>query len=279
MKRADLHAHSQASDGLFPPLEVARRAYGAGVGALALTDHDTLAGLDEARREAERLGLAFVPGCEISVDVAGKDIHVLAYFITVDDPRLRALLAGAERMRDERMRGTLERLARAGVRLDEAAVRREAAASRAIGRLHVARALVARGHVGTLAEAFQRYLGNGACACVPKQTPSAGETLRAIWDSGAVPVLAHPGLYGLEEPERYFADWDLGGIEACHPGHDRAAEERFARWAGARGVVVTGGSDWHGEERPAGYLGCRTVATSAIEALRSRRRPAPRVTP
>jgi hypothetical protein len=277
--RADLHAHSRASDGLFPPLEVVRRAYGAGIGALALTDHDTLAGLDEARREAERLGLAFVPGCEVSVDVAGRDIHVLAYFVTADDPRLQALLAGAERMRDERMRATLQRLARAGVRLDEAEVRREAAASRAIGRLHVARALVARRHVETLAEAFLRYLGSGACAQVPKRTPSAAETLRAIWDSGAVPVLAHPGLYGLEQPERFFADWDLGGIEACHPGHDRAAEERFAHWADERGVIVTGGSDWHGEERPAAYLGCRTVEVSAIEALRSRRRPAPRAAP
>lgn len=274
MTRADLHTHSRASDGLFPALEVARRAYGAGLGALALTDHDTLAGLEEAGREAERLGLTFVPGCEISVDVAGRDIHLLAYFVTEHAPGLRTLLAGAERMRDERMRDMLVRLARAGLPLEEAEVRRQAVATRALGRLHVARALVARSHVGTLAEAFARYLGSGACAYVPKQTPSARDALDAIWEAGAVPVLAHPGLYGLEEPERFFADWELGGIEARHPGHDAASEARFARWAGARDVVITGGSDWHGEERPAAYLGCRSVAADAVEALRSRRRPA-----
>jgi len=270
--RADLHAHSRVSDGIFPPLEVVRRAHGAGIGALALTDHDTLAGLDEAQREAERLGLAFVPGCEVSVDVAGRDIHVLAYFVTVGDPRLQALLAGAERMRDERMRATLARLAEAGVTLDEADVRRAAAASHAIGRLHVARALVSRGHVETLPEAFLRYLGSGACAYVPKQTPSASDTLCALWDAGAVPVLAHPGLYGLEEPERFFADWDLGGIEARHPSHDPASEARFAAWAAARGVAATGGSDWHGDERPSAYLGCRTVAAEVVDALRQIRR-------
>jgi hypothetical protein len=271
--RADLHVHSRASDGLFAPVEVVRRAHGAGLDALALTDHDTLAGLGEAQREARRIGLDFVPGCEISVDVDGRDIHLLAYFVDLAEPRLMRLLAGAERMRGERVRGILRRLAAAGLALDEQDVRAEAAGSHAIGRLHVARALVSRRHVGNLAEAFLRYLGGGACAYVSKQTPSGPETLAAVWESGAVPVLAHPGLYGLEEPERFFGAWDLGGIEVNHPGHDRDAQERFLRWARQLGCVATGGSDWHGDERPAAYVGCRTVEGAVIELLRAKRRP------
>jgi predicted metal-dependent phosphoesterase TrpH len=252
-----------------------RRAHGAGLAALALTDHDTMAGLDEAAGEARRLGLGFVPGCEISVTVGGQDIHVLAYFADPADPSLARLLRDAERMRGDRVRETVSRLQRAGVGLSVEDVFAQAASSRAAGRLHVARALIARGLVASVAEAFQRYLGAGACACVPKRTPSIDAALAAVWGSGAVPVLAHPGLYGPECPESFFADWDLGGLEVRHPGHSPEAERRFEAWARERSWIATGGSDWHGDERPAAYLGSRAVDAAAVEALRQRsRRPA-----
>jgi 3',5'-nucleoside bisphosphate phosphatase len=270
--RADLHVHSTASDGLAAPVEVMRRAHGAGLAGLALTDHDTVAGLAEAQPEALRLGLAFVPGCEVSVVVGAYDIHLLAFFVDPAHPRLAALLGGMDRMRRERVRETVARLWRAGVPLTEEEVWAQARASHAVGRLHVARALAAAKHVGSVTEAFARYLGRAGCAHVPKRTLPIGETLAAVWGGGAVPVLAHPGLYGIDEPERFFADWDLAGIEAHHPGHAAEAEARFERWATERGWVATGGSDWHGEERAAGYLGCRSVEVATIGLLEGRRR-------
>jgi 3',5'-nucleoside bisphosphate phosphatase len=273
--RADLHAHSNASDGLTTPVELVRRAHGAGLAAVALTDHDTIAGLAEGGAEARRLGLEFVPGCEVSVVVDPHDIHLLAFCVDPAHPRLSALLGDMDRMRRERVRETVARLRSAGVPLDEAQVWAQARESHAVGRLHVARALVAGGHAGSVTEAFVRYLGRNGCAQVPKRTLPIGETISAIWDAGAVPVLAHPGLYAIEDPERVFGEWDLAGIEVRHPGHDAVTEARFARWAVERGWVATGGSDWHGESRAAGYLGCRTVGIETIGELERRRRSAP----
>jgi 3',5'-nucleoside bisphosphate phosphatase len=273
--QADLHAHSSASDGLATPVELVRRAHGAGLAAVALTDHDTIAGLAEGRAEAGRLGLQFVPGCEVSVVVGRHDIHLLAFCVDPAHPRLSALLRDMDGMRRERVRETVARLRDAGVPLDEERVWAQARESHAVGRLHVARALVAGGHVGSVTEAFARYLGRNGCAHVPKRTLSIEETIAAVWAAGAVPVLAHPGLYAIEDPERVFADWDLAGIEVRHPGHDAVAEERFARWAVERDWVATGGSDWHGETRAAGYLGCRTVGIATIGELERRRRAGP----
>lgn len=275
MRRVDLHIHSSASDGLFSPREVVRRAHGAGLEAMALTDHDTLAGLAEAAREAGRLRLGFVPGCEISIVQRDLDLHLLAYFVEPDSGALACLLGDMEERRRERVREMVRRLQAAGVRLTEDEVWVQAGGSRSVGRMHVARALVAAGHALTLEEAFGRFIGTDNPGYVPKRTPAAGEVLEAVWNSGGVPVLAHPGIYGVDDPDRLIAGWDLGGVEAFHPGHAARDEERFLAWAARRGWVVTGGSDWHGENRANGYIGCRGVDPSALDGLARKRRTAP----
>jgi 3',5'-nucleoside bisphosphate phosphatase len=272
VKPADLHLHSSASDGLFTAREVMRRAHGLGMKAVALTDHDTLTGLAEAAAEAGRLGLGFVPGCEVSVAWEGRDLHVLAYHVPAGESPLCALLAQSARMRRERVQAMIARLRQLGVEIAEAAVWSEAAASQAVGRAHVARALARSGAVGSLDEAFRRFIGNAGPAFVPKVTPSLERVLEAIWVSGAVPVLAHPGGYDLESIRERIAALDIGGIEVAHPRHTPDAEARLIEWAGERGWIATGGSDWHGDERPDLGIGCRGVGLEILAALRDRRR-------
>lgn len=272
MNPADLHLHSSASDGLFSPQEVVRRAYGAGLAGMALTDHDTLSGLAEAEREARRLALRFVPGCEISIAHREIDIHLLAYFVDPGHPVLLRLLGDMKQLRRERVQEMVRRLQRGGVGLSEEEVWVQAGSSCSVGRMHVARALVGSGHVPRLEDAFSRLIGVNNPAYVPKQTPPAREVLAAVWEAGAVPILAHPGSYGVGEPERLVDGWDLGGIEAFHPGHSARDEVSLVAWAARHDWVVTGGSDWHGENRPQAYLGCRGVGLEVLDALQRRRR-------
>jgi len=272
VKPMDLHLHSSASDGLFPPQEVVRRAYGAGLAGLALTDHDTLSGLEEASREARRLGIRFVPGCEISIVHRDMDIHLLAYFVDCRNEGLITLLKNMEGLRRERVREMVRRLQRHGVALTEEEVWIQAGSSSSVGRMHVARALASAGHVERLEHAFSSLIGVDNAGYVPKQTPPAEEIVAAVWSAGAVPVLSHPGAYGVPDPERLVDGWDLGGIEAFHPNHSARDEERFLQWACRRGWIATGGSDWHGENRAQSYLGCRSVDAAVVDALQEKRR-------
>lgn len=268
MAHADLHVHSNASDGLFPPREVIRRAHGVGLSAVAITDHDTVAGVAEAEREARSLGLDLVPGCEISIDFEGRDIHLLAYFIDAGDPGLASLLRAIRHSRRERVVEMVRRLNQLGVSLTMDEVSVGAAQSNSIGRLHVARALLARGMVRTIEQAFREWIGSAGEAYLPKRTPGAAEVIAAVHAAGGVPVLAHPALYRIEDLEETFSNWDLRGIEVFHPSHKPADEERLLAWADARGFVMTGGSDWHGDERPGSYIGSVQVDSQVVAELR-----------
>jgi len=264
---ADLHLHSTASDGRHPPREVMRRAFGCDLAAVALTDHDTVAGLPEAAAEARRLGLRFVPACELSVMAGQLDVHVLAYGIDPADAALRALLDRLRVAREERVREMIARLAALGlsVRLED--VLAEARGSHALGRAHVARALLRQGRVASLTEAFQSYVGDGRPACVLKRTPEPAEALRVIRAAGGAPVIAHPLLYRLSDPERFFAEWEIAGVEVDHPRHPAQARAALGAWVARRGLIATAGSDWHGEEDPDAYVGCRRCEVSVVERL------------
>jgi predicted metal-dependent phosphoesterase TrpH len=268
----DLHLHSTASDGIYSPREVIRRAYGVGLAGVALTDHDAVSGLDEGAREARRLGLRFVPGCEISIACAGHDIHVLAYFVDAGHPALVGLLdriCGARETRVQQMVAALNRL---GVPLEFEDVRAVAAGSRAMGRVHVAEALYRRGFVASQREAFDAFIGDGGAACVEKSTPPAAQVLELIWATGGVPVLAHPGLYRIPDHEAFFREWDLGGIEVDHPSHSLSVCQILRQWAQRRGLLATAGSDWHGSENTQSYVGCRTTAMAVVDQLDAARR-------
>ncbi len=267
MSGADLHLHSTASDGRCSPREVMRRAFGCDLAAAALTDHDTVAGVAEAAREAHRLGLRFLPACELSVTAGPLDVHILAYGIDPAEAGLRALLAQLQAAREERVREMISRLAALGLAVRWEDVLAEARGSQALGRAHVARALRRQGRVASLTEAFQGYVGDGRPACVLKRTPAPAEVLRVIRAAGGTPVIAHPMLYRLADPEGFFAGWDIAGVEVDHPRHPAHARAGLEGWVARRSLIATAGSDWHGEEDPDAYVGCRRCALSVVERL------------
>ena len=218
----------------------------AGVRALAITDHDTLDALPRAEAEATLRGLTLIPGVELSVEVDGQDLHILAYFLDPASAELRALLTGLRAAREARLTEILGRLAELGVELDEAAVRAKVGPGGNIGRNHIAEALVARGAVADNDEAFRRYLRDGGPACVAKKTASLEESIRVLLEAGAVPALAHPATYRLEPVFWRLTRSGLLGLEVSHPSHSPTDVQRFREMARSWGLCETGGSDYHG---------------------------------
>lgn len=267
----DLHLHSDRSDGTIPAAEVPGHVAAAGVVAFALTDHDTVDGLADARAAAAALGLEFVPGIEVSAhDERRGSAHLLGYFIEDDDPRLRAALGRFRDRRAERAREIVERLNRLGVAVTFEQVSAHARGG-LIARPHVARALLEGGWVTRWEEAFGRYIADGRPAYVPTRHATPGEAVAAIHDAGGLAVLAHPGKRADDEWIRGLCELGLDGLEVLHPEHGPAEVRHFRRLARRLQLLVTGGSDWHGP-RDAGHggLGSQAVPYEYYEALKAR---------
>ena len=244
--RVDLHCHSTASDGEYPPAEVARRAHAAGLAAIALTDHDTTAGVPEAARGGEALGVRVVSGCEFSVKAPWGELHLLGYFLPPGHVRLEEFLAGTRAARQRRAEQIVTHLRRLGVTIELGDVVR-AADGGALGRPHVARVLVQRGVCIDMNDAFTRYLGRGRPAYVEKPLPTLQQVAELVHAVGGIAVAAHLGDHGTEGQIRQFQEQGLDGLEVRHPSHDAAAEARLRRLADRLGLAITGGSDWHGD--------------------------------
>lgn len=278
MDRIDLHCHSTASDGTDAPDALAALAKRAGLRAFALTDHDTLAGLDAAKRAAEAVGVEFVGGVELSAWVRHGEMHLLGYFLEDDHPGVRAALAGLRRGRLARIERTVELLAAAGAPVALDAVLRHVAGG-SPGRPHVARALVDAGHVATIQEAFDRYLASGRPAYVPRAEMTAGECIGLVRKGGGVSVLAHPFTLPRAEVPSIVADLarrGLAGIEVEYPKHDAAFRRELGALAAEHDLVATGGSDYHGAVKPGiefgkGADGNVAVPYRVLEDLRERR--------
>ncbi|MGE0713061.1 MAG: PHP domain-containing protein [Planctomycetota bacterium] len=244
----DLHSHSVASDGLLSPSALVAAAGRAGVEALALTDHDTTAGLREAAAAAPAAGLQLVPGIELSVHHEGHELHVLAYFAPARIDAWEAFQARRLAARWERLHAMIERLEALGAPIDRGALLAEREGAEGVpGRPHVARALVAAGHVPDLDQAFERFLANGRPAHVPTRGPSAAEALALVRDLPGLSVLAHP-IYGDLDPLlEGLTELGLDGVEAYHFTHEPEVAAHYQRRARDLGLLVTGGSDYHGD--------------------------------
>lgn len=270
MFAADLHVHSSASDGTHPPADVVRLAAAAGLRLIALTDHDTVAGVDEARAAGDVVGVRVVAGCEFSVAAPWGELHLLAYYLPTERPELAAFLSGQREQRAVRMREIVRRLRGAGVTLtlDEVAEQAEGAA---LGRPHAARTLVARGVVAHVGEAFDRYLGSGRPAYVPKALPPLGEVTGLVRDLGGVTSAAHLKERATRATLRRLQREGVDAVEVSHPAHDPARQDRIERLAGELGLLRTGGTDWHGEAEAAAEgraaLGAITVPDAWVTAL------------
>lgn len=281
-RRIDLHAHTVVSDGTLTPTELVELAAREGLAAIAVTDHDHVGGIAEARRAGERLGVEVVPGIELSVSHRAGEFHLLGYLLDPEESRLLAALATLREDRAGRAARIVERLNALGVDVSIEDVAREAGTDGggSIGRPHVARALMAKGLVGSMKEAFDLYLADGRPAAVPKRKMTAQEALALVHGAGGVAVLAHPVTVRVEAREalvRELAQLGLDGIEVTHSKHGAAEREAFGSLARELGLVETGGSDFHGENKPdvrlgSGKEGNVSVDASAVEALRTRAR-------
>jgi 3',5'-nucleoside bisphosphate phosphatase len=245
----DFHLHSTASDGTLPPGAVVHAAHEAGIGILALTDHDTVAGIPPARAAAESLGLTFVAGIEVSATWEESEIHVLGYGVDPEDPGLldHAEWAGGRRI--ERMAGMVERLREQGLEVTMEAVESVAGADRgSLARPHLARALVEAGYVEHTWEAFDRYIGDAHPAYLPTNLLPVEEAIELIHRAGGIASWAHPPEEALDALLPRMRRAGLDGLEVHRPRHNREKVRRLLSRSRSSGLVATGGSDWHGPE-------------------------------
>ena len=244
----DLHSHSTASDGAFAPAVVVQEAHKAGLTAIALTDHDTTAGLAEAEAESQRLGIRLVAGIELSAVEDGHETHILGLHLGSTAP-IDAKLAALREMRRTRAAKIVELLNSNGVRISFESVLAQAG-SAAIGRPHVARALIAEGWASDSRDAFDRYLANGRPGFVPKEQLTVRDAIALIHAAGGIAVVAHPGSQGTRERIEMLANEGLDGVEVRHPGHSAEDIARLMALVDHFGLVPSGGSDWHGVPGP-----------------------------
>ncbi len=269
---ADLHIHTYFSDGTMSPGEVVQAAVKAGLSAIALADHDTIDGIMPAREAAEPLGLEVISGVELSSEDHGKDIHILGYFFDLQDSPLVRKLGEIQQGRMERMHKMISKLAQMGVgdiSFEEVCGQLR---SDAVGRLHLARTLLKRGHVRSLEEAFVKYLGEGAPAYFPKFKQTPLEAIRLIKDSGGVAVMAHPMLTRKDELIPEFVRAGLDGIEAYYPNCSMEIANFYVGIAEKHGLVVSGGSDAHGHAKTSTWIGKAYLPYEHVEKMKQRLR-------
>jgi predicted metal-dependent phosphoesterase TrpH len=254
---ADLHCHSTASDGSLEPAEVVRLAREAGVSAMSLTDHDTIAGQQAASEEAARLGIDFITGIEISCEFRQPGtMHILGYGVDPANATLAELSAHLIESRNNRNPQIVARLNELGVAVTMEEWQGEAGGD-VVGRPHLAAILVRKGYVSSVKQAFDKYLGQGAAAYVDKERLTPKRAIEMIHQSGGVPVLAHPFQLRcisdaeLETVVKNLVDLDLLGLEVMHSDHDEKLVQKYTALADRFGLVKTGGSDFHGRSKKA----------------------------
>lgn len=270
MKSADLHIHTTHSDGACSPGEVVRAAANVGLGALAITDHDTLSAISVAAPEAQRLGIELVSGVELTTEYEGRELHLLGYFFRADDATLQAMCGDLRSRRDSRIEQMIERLGGLGLRVDLAAIRRTYPRA-TIGRRHVADWLARSGQVNGRQEAFALYLGEGGPADVPKPRIPIGHAVDVIRSAGGVAALAHPPYDLRERDVEALAAGGMGAIEVAGPGVPTSRRPRVQEWAERFDLVPVAGSDFHSNDRPGRWVGSTTTSGDDLELLRARR--------
>jgi hypothetical protein len=265
--RADLHIHTTKSDGAYTPAQVIELARRSGLGAVAITDHDTLDGVVEAQAAALATGIEVVPGVEISAEYRGREFHLLGYFVRRDDAPLRAALHQLSKQREVRFWHMVERLRAGGVAIDAEELR-ACAGSTTLGRRHLAEFLVQKRCAGSVREAFARYLGDGKWAAVSKVRLPVEEAIHLVRGAGGVAAWAHPPYDCTRESLAELHSRGLRAVEVEYPTFRVGRVRQLRAWAAELGLAVTGGSDCHGPDHRGRALGARSVTASELEALR-----------
>lgn len=269
--RVDLHTHSTASDGIYSPTELLQRARDAELEVLALTDHDTSGGLQEAAEAAKTQGIDFIPGVEINTDISGGEVHVLGYFIEYQRPEFQATLQVLRDARERRGERMVELLNEEGVSITWERVRE--IAKGAVGRPHVAKALMEAGYVQSIGEAFDKYIGKGCPAYVPRYKLTPVDAVHLILSANGLPVMAHPiTLPGLDELRTWLPglrEAGLVGLETYYGPYTPEEEQELHALADEYHLIPTGGTDFHGPGIHPTPLGGRYVPYDAVERLKA----------
>lgn len=266
---ADLHTHSNASDGALTPTELVRSAADFGLAAVAITDHDTMEGVEEALAAGEEFGIEVIPGIEIStIGPGGVEVHMLGYYLDHRYPALEEMLKVLRGSRFDRGRKMVEALNRAGVNVSLERLL-EIAQGGAIGRPHVAKAIIEIGAASSMDAAFGRYLVEGAPAFVPRFKVEPADAIKRIGEAGGIAVCAHVAKMNRDDLLVELAAEGMQGIEVYHPDHPSAGVRHYRKFAAKHGLIATGGSDAHcftGGKTTT--VGCVTVGYDAVQLLK-----------
>jgi len=267
---ADLHLHTNCSDGLFTPTELVQKAKEAGLSAIALCDHDTIEGLKEAEIAGKKYEIEIVPGVELSSQFLGRDLHILGYFFDPDDASLNHYLA---RFRDERYRRAAKmvvNLNRDGIHIGMDDVENKAK-GKSIGRPHIAEVLMEKGYVETFQEAFHRYIGYGADSYVEKYKLPPEQAIQLIAQAKGISILAHPGPIISDAMIVDLVKMGIDGLEVIHPNHNQKRTQHLMEMAKTYGLLVSGGSDCHGGRTGEICLGKYNVPFSILNAIKEKK--------
>lgn len=277
--KIDLHTHSTASDGLYTPAELVQKAREAGLGLIALTDHDTTNGLEAALAAGQANQLEIIPGIEVNTEIPGTEVHVLGYFLDYQQPAFQQTLQTLRDLRVTRAQRMVAKLQSLGINITWERVRELAAGT--IGRPHVAAALVEGGYAESVADAFNRYLGRNGPGYVPRYKLAPLDAIHLINSVQGLPVLAHPaGIPDLEQLIPSLCEADLAGIEVYYGEYEPKTVKYLKKLADYYSLIPTGGSDYHGPGIHPTLLGARQVPEESVARLRAlaaqrRQTPAP----
>ncbi len=262
----DLHVHSVFSDGDLTPTALLEEAANRKLQAIALTDHDTVSGVEEAITAGNQKGIRVIPGIELTAEYQ-VELHILGLFIDPQNPRLQRVTANLRQARIDRVHNILKKLADLEIQLDIDAILSSSQGN--IGRPHIARALLKAGYVQHFDEAFQRYLAIGAPAYLPASKLSSMEAIDLIHEAGGLAILAHPGIDNADAQLSTLVAQGLDGLETCHPAHTARINRHLRRSAAHLGLVQSGGSDFHTPLRPC-HLGDYGLLLPALQTLEAR---------
>ncbi|MGE5450001.1 MAG: PHP domain-containing protein [Methanomassiliicoccales archaeon] len=263
----DLHVHSTASDGVYTPEEVVVLAQQLGLTGLALTDHDTIDGIEAAVEAGEKLGLDIIPGIEINTDYGQREVHILGYGINPQAEALVANLANIKAARVSRGRKMIDKLNQLQLPMDWEDVVAKAAGG-IVGRPHIALVMINKGYVRSVTEAFSKFLGRGKPAYEPRYKLTPQEAISMINEAGGCPILAHPGLIN----DKWIANEVVKlvkGIEVHYPEHSLKETQEWEQYAKKYGLLITGGSDFHGLPGNKNCLGKQTASNEDVAKLKA----------
>lgn len=267
MRFADLHLHTVYSDGTYTPQELLVEASKQGLAAIAVVDHDTVAGIEPTLNIAEEKNIEVLPGTELSVEYDGLEVHILGYLIDYKSHYLIEKLNELKQIRIERIYKIVGKLKDMGMGLTAESVF-EIAKQGTPGRLHIARAMAKQGLVGSLGEAFQKFIGDRCPAYVCGFKFSPQEAIKLIRDVGGIPVLAHPYILNRDELITQFVDYGLMGLEVYYPEHTQSMVNFYLNLAKKFNLLVTGGSDCHGNAKPEVKIGSIKIPYELVEKLK-----------